>query len=637
MLFIGQKISSLLHLLFFPFLLLISCKLFAYNVEQQAEFKKFIEQVESLQKVKPKDAAALLDSNPIDVSALDIEERLYYLKVKAEILVDQALFDIGLATASEGLALAKELPSPTIIMADLFYARGFSYENLGNYQAAVQEYLNGLEVAESLNQPKYVAYGLANLGAIYYLSDKFEKSLIVLNDALETANKTEDEELKGFVNSELGILYAYLGQGDKSLNFYQSAHQHYKNAGLTSYALSTLMNIAANHSVNERYSQAIVAYKDVIAAGDNALNNQIFYSAYSGLAWAHMKKEDSDPETAYQYMMIAGQYVDGLQQHEIPLIYALDKAYILESNKKYEEALASLAEAEAILARDGQRASGIPQSNILKLKADIYFNLKEFEKAYQIQTQYLTKYSEVRERNNDSAIEEIRLKYETQRVELDNQVLVQQNAIKQLELEEANRNVENQRFYVISVGLLSLIFAYFLHKVVKGHKSVLHHTKTDSLTELANRKHIFEVGEQYVNASNSANAPFSVMVLDIDNFKQINISKGHKTGDKVLKKLAEIGYHAIRKTDVFGRVGSEEFVALLPNTTIEHARQMAQRIEQEIKQYDWQQFSVEKVSVSIGLAEFEPGIHTQLAALLKQADKVRHQTKLRELNEVPEL
>ena len=630
----GKKISSLLHLSLLSLFLLMSCKLFATDVNESSQFKQFLERVESLQKTKPKDAAALLASWQTDISTYAIEERLYFLKVKAEILVDQAQFDIGLATASEGIALAQELPSPTILMADLFYARGFSYENLGNYQSAVQEYLNGLEVSESLNDSKYVAYGLANLGAIYYLTDRFEKSLIVLNDALKTASKTDDDELKGFVNSELGILYAYIGQGDKSLEFYQNAYQHYKNSGLTSYALSTLMNIAANHSVNKRYQQAIAAYKEVIAAGDNALNNQIFYSAYSGLAWAHMKKENSDPETAYQYMLIAGQYVDGLQQYEIPLIYAMDNAYILESNEKYQEALESLAEAERILAGDSQRVSGIPQSNILKLKADIYFDLKEYEKAYQFQSLYLAKYSQVRERNNDSAIEELRLEHETQRVELENKVLEQINELKKLELNDANQKVKTQQFYVALIAALVLIFAYFLIKVVKGQKSIAYRAKTDALTGIANRRHVMAVGEQHVKSAINSNEPLSLLLLDIDNFKQINDTCGHKTGDGVLKKIAEIGNLSMRKTDVFGRVGGEEFVALLPHTALLQAAQLAERIKVAINQHNWSGLSNEEVSVSIGLAQFESNNHEDLTALIKQADDLMYKAKAQGKNAV---
>ena len=621
-----KKISKI-NSLFLCLTLLISCKLIAAQANSATSFQQFLTRVETLQATNPSDAKVLLESWQHDISQYALEEQINYLKIKSELFVEHGQFDVGLTSASEGLTLAKELNSPIVLMVDLFYSRGFSYESLGDYKSAVQEYLNGLELAESLNEQKHVAYGLANLGAIYYLTERFERSLIVLNDALAIANKSDDDELKGFISSELGILYSYIGQDDKSLAFYQQSYKHYSNAGLNLYSLNSLMNIAANHSTNKRYEQAITVYKDVIEIADDVANNQILYSVYSGLAWAYLKQEDSDPETAHQYMNIAGQYVDSAQQHQIPLLYAIDNAYILESVKRYDEALASLDKAEEIIAKETHYRSAIPSSNILKLRADIFFALKEYEKAYQIQTKYLSLYSQVRESGNTEAIEGLRLKYESQHADLENQILAQEKSVKELELKEAKRSVKNQQLYTAVISVVALIFAYFLLKVIRGQKKLLHVTRTDGLTGIANRRYLIRLGESYFSQAQLAQESFSLFVLDVDDFKSINDNFGHKTGDKVLKKIAQIGHDCMRKTDTFGRFGGEEFVALFPNTDAKQAKYIAQRVKEQIADYHWQKYGIGQVTVSIGLSEYNKHQHEQFDALIKQADVLLYQAK----------
>ncbi|MEW6982358.1 diguanylate cyclase [Colwelliaceae bacterium 6471] len=622
-----QKYALKFNLPLFCLLLLISCKSIAFQNSPTSEFSEFLQRVEKLQDTNPSDAHELLSNFTDSIDDYPIEERIRFYKTQSELYVELSQYQLGIAAATTGLELAKKLTSPSILMADLSYSRGFSYESLGDYDAAAQEYLNGLEVAESLDDQVYIAYGFINLGALYYLTERFERSLIMLNDALTIANKSDDEELKGYVNSELGILYSYLGQEDKSLVFYERSYEHYKKAGTTFYALNSLMNIGVNHSGNKRYEEAIAIYKRVIADSDTLANDSILYTAYSGLAWAYMKKEPNDPEAARQYMLIAGQYVENVQQHEAPLIYALDKAYILESMKRYDEALVSLDEAEKIIDAEKQFQSTIPYVNVLKLRADIYFALNDFERAYHIQTQYLALYKQVRESNNTAAIEELRLRYESEHADLENKLLAQKKSVNELELNKANQQVENQRLYVMVMAIVALGFAYFLLKVLRGHKRLLTITRTDGLTGVANRRHLFEFGNQYFDQAVKQDLPFSVLMLDIDDFKKINDQHGHKAGDKVLKEVAKLGHDVMRKTDRFGRFGGEEFIALLTDTNLEQAANIAERIRKTINCFPWTFSPATDVSVSIGIATLDQSTHASFESLVKSADALMYKAK----------
>jgi len=117
------------------------------------------------------------------------------------------------------------LASPSIVISELLYLKGFALESLGGITQATKEYKKGLEVAESLHNKIQVASGLINLGAIAYLTNDLKRSLVLLNDAYKIAGKTNDEELKGTVNTDLGIVYAHLRQDEQSIDYYQQAKE----------------------------------------------------------------------------------------------------------------------------------------------------------------------------------------------------------------------------------------------------------------------------------------------------------------------------------------------------------------------------------------------------------------------------
>lgn len=96
-------------------------------------------------------------------------------------------------------------------------------------------------------------------------------------------------------------------------------------------------------------------------------------------------------------------------------------------------------------------------------------------------------------------------------------------------------------------------------------------TQFDDLTGVHNRRHVFEVGNREFSRAKRLNNDMCAMVLDIDFFKKINDTYGHDVGDKALIVFAQSIEKRVRMTDIFGRVGGEEFIILLPDTNLEEA------------------------------------------------------------------
>lgn len=150
---------------------------------------------------------------------------------------------------------------------------------------------------------------------------------------------------------------------------------------------------------------------------------------------------------------------------------------------------------------------------------------------------------------------------------------------------------------------------------------------TDMLTQLNNRRAFYAIGEVLVQNSQRYRRPVSVLMLDIDYFKAVNDRYGHAVGDEVLRATARVLLEQVRDADVVGRLGGEEFAILLPETRLEEAAILAERIRQAIARL---RVSCGEASVtltaSLGVAECMPGC-VALDVLIAEADGALYEAK----------
>lgn len=150
---------------------------------------------------------------------------------------------------------------------------------------------------------------------------------------------------------------------------------------------------------------------------------------------------------------------------------------------------------------------------------------------------------------------------------------------------------------------------------------------TDSLTGLNNRRSFFERARQEFNRSVRYGHKMSVIMLDVDHFKKINDNFGHAAGDEALRVIAGLCMGITRISDVCGRYGGEEFIILLPETSLNGAVSMAQRLCDQIsaRQIPTER-GVVRMTASIGVAEMN-GETTDLEQLLEKADQALYRAK----------
>lgn len=149
---------------------------------------------------------------------------------------------------------------------------------------------------------------------------------------------------------------------------------------------------------------------------------------------------------------------------------------------------------------------------------------------------------------------------------------------------------------------------------------------TDSLTGINNRGYFMKLAKQYFNIAKRNNTTLQILSLDLDYFKTINDTYGHQAGDKVLKEFAKTVSSLLRKSDIFGRVGGEEFSILLQNTSTDGAQLFAKRVCDSVEAmtitFDEE---IIHITVSIGMAELSD--EENIDELLKKSDEALYRAK----------
>jgi diguanylate cyclase (GGDEF)-like protein len=153
---------------------------------------------------------------------------------------------------------------------------------------------------------------------------------------------------------------------------------------------------------------------------------------------------------------------------------------------------------------------------------------------------------------------------------------------------------------------------------------------TDPLTGVRNRGAFQQRLDDEIERAKRYHLPLSLMLLDVDRFKQFNDTFGHPAGDEALKTVAQLLQRQVRHNDLVARYGGEEFVIILVNMSNVGAYILAERIRRAIEIAPWRQ---RKVTASIGIATFDEAAMDS-SSLLDAADKALYQAKTNGRNQV---
>ena len=155
----------------------------------------------------------------------------------------------------------------------------------------------------------------------------------------------------------------------------------------------------------------------------------------------------------------------------------------------------------------------------------------------------------------------------------------------------------------------------------------------DPLTGASNRRHFLQMAQLEVDRALRLGLPMAALMLDLDHFKRINDAHGHEAGDCVLQTFAQAVRQTLRSSDIFARLGGEEFLLLLPGQDQNAAGVLAERIRSLTASLEFRQCA-ERITVSIGIATLGAAEANNLSGLMRQADQALYQAKHAGRNQV---
>lgn len=596
---------------------LLTCQLLSFaSFGSEASFAERAEAIAQLKKSAPEQALANLDKLTPELSSVDIHNQINYFNIKAQIYQDLGLYKQSMAAAEQGLELAKVIKSPSTIMSELFYTLGFANESLGDLELAEQHYLEGLEIAKSLEQQKQIALGLVNLGAIYYQTSQEDRSIIALQDALKISFLVKDDELSGTIYSELGILYGQLRDYKKAIEFYEKSFEHFIKIESYISAYNNMRNLGVNYSNVGNYDKSIESYQKIIENKVFIKNTEIILSAYSGLALGYARKDgDESDEKAYQYLQEAEGLINEIESSTLKLRYLVDRAWVLDAIKKYDEALDDLSKAQTLIDSGNYNQQIVNALRIKVLQALIHYDLGLFEKGYDLLDQYHALELDYRNARRTERVTVLRLTYESDQVDLENQILENQARIETIELAQAQRNAKERERFIMYSALLLMIFSWALYRIYRKQKSLREANRTDELTGISNRRHLLKMASWHIQHTRDKKQPIAVLIADYNAFKQYNNQFGYDAGDKALQLFAEKGQQVFSESQPFGRIVDDKFMAILPNMESNQVEQLAQRLKDDIESAQ-----NKALSISIGISHLSSEDEAEIVHFLKRAN-----------------
>ncbi|MGB2831766.1 MAG: GGDEF domain-containing protein [Methylotenera sp.] len=181
---------------------------------------------------------------------------------------------------------------------------------------------------------------------------------------------------------------------------------------------------------------------------------------------------------------------------------------------------------------------------------------------------------------------------------------------------------------LVIAPLVSLPFVKMLFQLNFLEMEMRELATYDALTKLLNRRAFLERAEFAYNVAKREKQNFCILAVDLDLFKLINDQYGHATGDEVLALFGQITQQTSRESDIFGRVGGEEFSFFLPNTTIDEAENFVNRLHTAIRQasVNYKGMPIH-FTVSIGLVAFTGMNISKFDSLLQFADAALYEAK----------
>ncbi len=574
----------------------------------------------------------LIDLAPA-IATSSNENKLWFMLRKAQAENLLYFYNDFAHTVKEASRLIS-LNTPIELSSNFKFYQGIVAQRNSQYQEAIVLFQVAMKSAkkESLNHLYLnIKQEIAYTKSLY---ENFAISLVDLQEAYIEAYSSQDDLLVGLINDSYGAIYGYMHEYEKSIEHYQKALTIYQRLNYRAHIAEAIYGLANTYRYWKKYDLAIDYYKRYRSVVNYTPNQDItFYAAY-GLGMTLAEKGD-----CLEAIRVIDQAVklNGDADYNAEL-YKRKSQCLLHLNR-VDEAQQTLSLARDIFAVLPELKGTRWQLEVVRISAEIAKVKGDINLAYQLMNDYYQQYTKLIKESNSERLAGLRVSLELEQKNIEIAFLQQRSQIQKLEVQQERERNRHQQYLIIFVVFLVVIGLVVMFIQRKNNKKVYALSIRDPLSNLYNRRFIFDFLQVRLDHSTSNKTQLSILLLDIDDFKQVNDKYGHPFGDEVIRKIAEIGQDTLRAEDVMGRIGGEEFLCALTRIDAKQCLRIAKRLLKNINQHSFEVHSEcentsvkVNVTVSLGIAHTSIADDTEnncvnSATLYSHADKALYYAK----------
>jgi diguanylate cyclase (GGDEF)-like protein len=557
--------------------------------------------------------AALRDADVDDSTAI---RRAWLHAVRAQAFSALELDPDARDAANEGLKLVPDNREPVNLALRMILA-----ENV--YDAAgIEMQSRAIEAARAAQVPGSLADAclLNTLGMLQFRQDRADLAISSLTQAYRSNDTPDRAEQRILAASVLASVMRELGDYKQALSLnsevveWNAAHGEQLQLSVARYLRGVIL-------IDMReFDAAVLAFMNAralsVAIGDEQ------GIAYSDMRICESKLELGDIdaakprcENAYR-IFSAARSVDTIKQ-SLALLARIDLAE--------HRAAAALAKLDTVLANDAEDMPPRQVAPLFKSRSQANAALGNSRAAYADLDEYMKRFTAQNEMRRLRQADALRARFETDRE-------IERNAALHRELAHSReRQQELKRWTFIAIGACTLVIGLLTTMLIfaRQHRRQLAAlANQDALTGLPNRRRTSEFAMDALNRAEDTGTALTAALIDLDHFKLINDRCGHAGGDRVLREFARVAREDLRESDTFGRWGGEEFLLVMPNTTLDVALSVVERLRARALTITLPGTAKGdlRVSLSAGLATNEADVKT-LDGLVARADAALYRAK----------
>lgn len=541
--------------------------------------------------------------------------------LKCEILVDNDDPKEALKSTSPYLGHAS-LP-PNVLM-NLELCHFSALEASGQATKAMEGLTYLLEKSRKLNLPAQQGKAHLNMGQLLSYQNQFSESLKHLLQAKEIFKKLQDSNEERITLNSIAVLYGRMGEHERALEYFAEVLQKNRDLNKTRNVAVVLYNMGRRYEdlnqfekSREHFTESLKIHRELGNTKSIAVVERALGSLYNSM---------NQPLKALEHLKTAVTTLEGMNLPKSlgQLYFELGRTYAKLGDNK--QALLNLKKAHGL---NSNPNSVQLAADIFSEESRIYQSSGQWKQAYTALEGFKKYSDQMHLIRADEQLRQLNFKFDLSKKEEANRILKAQNQSQERQLKDAHRIQRLQLMSLSLVVLLLSVTAIFTIRQVRTARRMRELAMTDELTRIPNRRHVLEYGAQSLSTSQRQGKGMSVIIFDIDHFKRINDTFGHAVGDEVIKRVADIGKKALRKGDMIGRIGGEEFLSILPFTDPLPAKEVAERIRREISLCDFTDLAPNlTVTVSAGVSCYTAtDKQSSIDSLIQQADEALYSVK----------